>query len=1028
MSNIFPSDYEAFLQSQAEQVFNSIPTGRLDLFTGQLRAGHSHQLQGYLLERLKTAMESGTWGDADLYLSMAISHWDEGVEWQQTAEALACLSPSWDIGAVMLERPEVLQWWGELLRLLPLEFLYPRCAFECIHRFRNAIIDRTLQVCSFLTIQQFPQERLEAFLYLLRLGQHNEEDGFIFTQLTKAVEQLQTVLDSKDRLEAVLQARADGLRDWEHIANVYLQDFDQKPLRDSMPPAALMQALQAPYRRTIEVWLYRILPDIRKSQFFLPLAISDFIASNEPQRVLSEKETLEHFQLKLLQLSFPQVLLFSELSQEPEELKQRLAADWHHSHSLSFSSYLREAFYKDRERLICVFTRDLQDAQMQIALEHFRIKGNAIESAEELYTTVGVFMRSSAQRLLILDYFLDSPYAVDLMTAKSVLEEANLQFPLGSKLLCLLVRLPANYPPLDGVWPKEWTLVSFESLSEPFSASCKSLKKWLHCDTRTVLVHLNYTSSRSRVEAILRTSYQNLAAECQEEIKALANSQEFCGIISERLRKDATAPADWKQRALQRSGEWFLKERAEKALVEIAGELLGPAIRAVKRYQAFPSFLNATHNSLIRKLWKATFLTLTPDNSEPPARPQVLLRYPFVLKDYDYLTGTGNDLAAYTDFSVTTLHMEVETATVRELLTTYIEDLATLDLAEATYGEQGKAIFVCLCGESRSFLQLVQCYLDHREPLLALCLCQSCSLLDDFFTGLMGLTPQGDIHMDPRELSQRVKEKEEELSYQQDPTVRLFTVERQFLYMFNCPRKLLLRKRLSSPLKAHRPSLILIDQETLFCCGGVEDGLIRDSISTQTCEIKLQEGYLLTRKNDMKHARCGHGLIVLQNKLIYAVGGSDGPKFLRSCEKFRSETGDWSQLGSFMQADRAHFTPLLYQDLIYLIGGHATEVETIDPKTDHLALCGITLPGTEACVVLFTGPAAVLVLSKTQVCVVNLADRQCRESEGRGASLWSLYAPALHDGKVYIVDEQATFKWLSLQGVLLGEEPALVLA
>jgi len=1037
MLNIFPEDHEspqdsASLLSQAEQLFSLIPPTRLDLFARQLQAAASDQLRDYLLHILKTEVQSGAWGVVDQCLPIAIASWNEYpgcVEFKQTVEALACLSPSWNIGAVMLERPEELQWWGDLLRLLPLQSLYPSSVFECIHGFRNQIIDKSLQVGNFLKIQQFPQERLETFLYLLHLEQLNEDAGRIRNSLEKAFEQLQLLLDTVQRLEIILQSQPAGLMDAAAIqqtAREYLDGFLQKSLRDSMPPAALTQVLQAPFRRTIEVWLYRILPDMRQSHVILPIAISDFIESNEPQRVLSEKEALVHFQLKLLQLSFPQVLLFSETSQEPGELKLRLIRDWYQSHSLSFDSYLREVFYRDRERLVCVFTRDLQDAQMSFDLENVRVKGNDIRSIEELYTSVGDFMKSAVQRLLVLDYFMDFPCAVDIKTAKKALEEADSQFPQTSKLLCLLVRLSADYPPIEGVWPKQWTLISFENLSEPFSASLKSLQKWLHCDTHANLVHLNYTSSCDRVEAILRTSYQNLAAECLDEIKILANNPEFRGIISEKLRKEAIAPADWKVRALQRNREWFLRDRVEQALIEIAGELLGPAIRAVKRYQAFPSFLNAGENSLVRKLWKATFLTLVPDNSEPQARPQVPLHYPFVLKDYDYLIGTGNDLATYLNLSVTTLHMEVDTATVRELLTTYLEDLAVLDLAEATYGEQGKAVFACLCKEKYSFMHLVQCYLEHREPLLALCWCKSCPLLDDFFADIMGRTPQGDIHINPRHLSELIKTKEEELSYQQNPTVRLFTLEQRLLLMFNCPRKRIIRNKLSSPMKSHRSSLILVNRETLFSCGGVEDGLIRDSISPQTCTVQLLEGFRLIQQKIMKKARYCHGLAVISEHTIYAIGGSDGPKFLRSIEKFSREAGDWSNLSSSLRADRANFTPLVYKDIIYLIGGHATEVETIDPSSDSLSTCGLTLPRTESCIGLFAGEGKVLVISENKVCKVDLEGRQCREREGKGTPVGSVYPPVLHDRQVYIVDEKMTFRWLSQEGELIKEEPALI--
>lgn len=1013
------SSHEAYNQKVAEEIVNSVPEGRLDLFATELQAVASASNRYYLLCSLKAIVENGAWSNPDQYLPTAIQMlkgYPENVELQEIATALAYIPPSRNITLTMLETPEDLLWWADLLNLLPhyvqsAEFYYPRVALESIQMLRKAIIERNLQGEDCGRISLFSQERLAAFLYLLRIEQLNEDEDYIGNILLKAIEQHQSTVYMRNSHAFP-------------AANEHFQGFSHTEMRNSGPLSAFSGLKTGSKPSIIEVWMHRILPDIGKMHIILPIPLPDFISSFAPQGLLSDKEILAYYQLQLVRLCFPQLLLLSELSQESHEVKQRLARDWYQSHSINIDDYLRKAFYSDNKKLICVFTRDMQDAKLQLNLEFTQENANKISSIPELRANLAAFLQNPVQRLYILDYFLDFPSEIELQEAKLVLEEAaGLR---ESKLICLLVRLPADYPPIPGIWSRKWSLVSFESLSEPFSSSFKSLQKWLNRDTRSIISHRNFTSSQARISSILLIAYGQFASSSLDEIKTLSNNREFCAVISDRLRKEAVTPADWRKRALlQRDKQWFLREKAESAFIEIAGELLSPVILTVKRYQAFHSLLNAGENSLIGKLWTVTFLTLQPDNSDSLIRPQVPLLYPFIQKDYDTFVAprTPGDFGSFPDLSVTKLHMNVDSRTPKDLLQVYLEDLATLDLAEATYGEQGKAVLVCLCRKSRSFYELMKRYCENRESVLALCSAKPCSLLDDFFESIIGTTPGGDIDLDPVALCAQIRAVEEELSFLLDPTVRLFTVNSRFLYIFNCSRKEIIKKQLNQAISAKYSSLILIKPDRVFSCGGEEIGLFSNGSSAQACVITLPNT-LIVEKN-MRQKRIYHGLAVCQEH-VYAIGGSDHVKNLQTCEKFSLKSRQWSTLASVVQAGRACFTPLVYTGIIYIIGGEAdlTTIETIDPRTDLISALDIAIPRVNDCISLFLDACSLLVISSSQVCRLDLVGKRFTVQGRRKTQIWSAYPPVMHKGEVYYVDmekDRPVFRWMSVDGEMISQ-------
>lgn len=408
----------------------------------------------------------------------------------------------------------------------------------------------------------------------------------------------------------------------------------------------------------IHSWLNRLFPDFSHTSTAFPISISDYFACSEPLFVQSDREQLASFQRELLRLCFPAVLLHIELSQEPVEEKERFERDWFLHHSLVFADYMRETAY-ETDRLVGVFTRDQSDNQLRLDVEHIREKASTLGSIAQLWSSLEAFLETPTQRLYVLDYFLSIPQAVDLNLAKSALEQAFARSQHTHKLLCLLVRLPASTPPLQGPWSRLWKLIAFESLSEPFSHSLKSMWKWLKRDTRNCILHKDFIGSRDNVEVILTAIYSESAQNHRKQISDLASSVDFRCLLKDRIERETKELLDWKQLTLICPQNSYLLEKVSKVLISEAVSLLSPIITTVQQLQTFPVFLDST-DFLTLNIWKATFLSLIPGTCIPPPSPPIQLQYPFFLCDYHNIIPLPSFeplevLASFRTFSVTYL-------------------------------------------------------------------------------------------------------------------------------------------------------------------------------------------------------------------------------------------------------------------------------------------------------------------------------------------------------------------------------------
>ena len=574
-----------------------------------------------------------------------------------------------------------------------------------------------------------------------------------------------------------------------------------------------------------------------------------------------------------------------------------------------------------------------------------------------------------------------------------------------------------------------------------FSPSLAELKDWLHRDTRSVLLAPDFVSAEA-LPLILKTAFGPQASAHAAEYSQLCHDPDFRDCLSARLRLDATDPQDWKTKALVHTQElqtnWenevdpllALRKIAEEAFIQTAGEILRPVTSCVLRYQAFPCFISSSPDSLQRKLWKTTFLTMEVDNSIFEI-PLVTLNYPFVLKDYENFVDAQTPKGDFETLSVTVSHME-QYGETRSLMMTYLDDLVSVDLARAPYAAEGRVLFQYLSGNSLSFEELMSRYLTYKKSLVDVCKCNPMPHIDTFFAkNIAG----NDVRIPRRDLIPQLRHLGEDINYILDyrehqaalqgnfaPASYLFSLHRGVLYSFNCEQKTISQRPV--PTSVHQSSLLLLDEVTLFSCGGVESGfLLGESESNQTGMLTLPGQY--EQFEGMSRSRHMHGL-VKWNEYIYALGGKELAKELRACEKFDLQQKTWEKLTQGLIKERANFCCFLYRDKIYSIGGETTTtVEILDPKTDTASVASMRILHPENCTGLFVAEETLLAFTKSVVYEVDLVTKQLVEKPGTGVSVWPQYPPVMHNNKVFVADSSAsrlTFRWFSKDGRAEGQE------
>lgn len=967
-----------------------------------------------ILTVFASEVRANLWGDPALQLATAISllkQTPDSPHLRLVAERLADISPAQDINARIWTAPETLLWWEDLVQLLPCSTQYSACLLAYIRSLREALIGRTLSIGHFQSLRQLAPEQLSAFLRLLRIEHVNELAEDLMTGLAKAWTCIDQHTADLERISSLLQ-RKSSCGDYEALlrtVKTQLECFYAVPLQHYELPAALKALLELSEQSPIRHSLNYLLPYIAPPA--LPLLRSDISIHFQPLCHLSEYEEAAYFQRALLQLSFPQVLLCAELSSEPRDVKERLAQDWQLQHQLSFPVFLRETFFECMGGRVCVFTRDMRDTQLRVEMEYIREKASGFRTVEELNFSLEAFLQSPSQRLYVLDYFLDTPQSVSWESAKEALETAGL--PGAGKLLCLLLRLPPDYPALPGVWNRSWRLISMESLTDAFSSSLERLQLWLKRDTSDILLDRGFLQSTDRVETILSAAMSHISSDDLNEIRDLARDNDFCALLCERLRQEANNLPDWKELALHCSPEASLEATVDKVVTTLAVSLLTPVLCMAKSLHAFSSFLLSSEDSLSRRLWKATFLQLAVE-SVLPAQQAVTLRYPFILKDYHNFLLSGTALSAFHELSVTTLHLRTSQSSLT-LLHQYMEDLMTLDLAKASYEWQGRKLLESLCGDCKTFEEVMSRYCGHRTLVLALCKADRMPLLDNFFDELLGQFPGKQLRKSRSELVYCLENQQEELCFIREPSSRLFAIGDRCLLIFSCLRKRIVRQPISVETK--QPSLMLLELSSLFCCGGRVTNWLRDHYADNVYILTLPRR--VSPQACMLQARGYHGLALCQRE-VYAIGGVSDLKSLRICEKFSLDVGKWLELPQQLIHARSHFTPLVYMEMIYVFGGMCESGEVIDVVSNSVTALPISLPACTACISLLIRHSQVLILSGDRSWEVDLDSLQCREQAKKGGVQWSSCCPVLCQGEIVWVDKDCTFQWLSLSGQLKG--------
>jgi len=955
-------------------------------------------------------VNAGLWGDPDLQLPTALSllkQTPHNPHLRLIAEKLADLGPADDITAKMWASPETLLWWEDLVELLPSPNSYSSSVLPYVRSLKAAITSKTLSIGHFQGLRRFLPEQLSAFLRLLRIEHVNELAEDLNAVLGKAWEGIDLHTAQLERIYSTLQARRSEIRDYEALLGAAKEQFEcfySIPLQHYALPTALRVLLELPEQSQTVPSLTRLFPTITHLPHVLPIPSSEVLAYAQPTCLLSEYEKSAYLQRVLLRLSFPQVLLCTELQEGYEDLAQ----DWQLQHQLSFPAYLQEAFLDRMEGRVCVFTRDMRDTQLRLGIENIREKASGLSTVEELNCSLEAFLQSPSQHIYVLDCFLDGPQSDNWEMGRKALETVSL--PLAGKLLCLLLRLPSHCPALPGPWHRTWRLISMESLADAFSPSLERLQLWLQRDTSDLLLDSEFLQTTGRVETILESAYSHISTDSSDEIRDLARNDDFRSLLNERIRLQARNLPDWKEPALRCSTETCLEAAVEKVLTAQAVSLLTPVIAVAKSLQAFSSFLLSPADSLARRLWKATFLQLAED-AVGPAQPVVTLHYPFILMDYHRFLLSATPLTAFHELSVTNLHLRTSRSSL-SLLHQYMEDLMTLDLAKASYEWQGRKLLESLCAESKTFEEAVGRYCEHRELVLALCKAERLLLLDHFFEELLGELPGKPLRKSKSELVEILENQREELYFFQDHSSRLYAIGDHGLLAFSCLRKRVVR--LPSTVEPKQSSLLLLGLASLFCCGGrITRWLsMRDYCANNTYLLTLPKG--VSPQTPMLQARSYHGLALCQQE-VYAIGGVDDLDSVYRCEKFSLDAGRWLDLPQQLAYARSNFTPLVYKAKIYVFGGMCEIGEVIDAVSNCISTLPISLPGCTTCISLLTESKQALVLGETRGWEVDLDSLRCRERPG-GATLCSSCCPVLYKGEVVWVDKDCTFHWLSLSG------------
>jgi hypothetical protein len=341
-----------------------------------------------------------------------------------------------------------------------------------------------------------------------------------------------------------------------------------------------------------------------------------------------------------------------------------------------------------------------------------------------------------------------------------------------------------------------------------------------------------------------------------------------------------------------------------------------------------------------------------------------------------------------------------------------------LDLADSAYEWQGKRLFESLCEGSASFETLMQSYSKHRELVLSLCKSEKLQLLDSFFDELLGQFPGKTPRIAESELVDRIENCKEELGFLRNPSTRLFSIEDDSLLVFSCPRKRISRIRLTQSFAVKHSSMILLEDSSLFCCGGLNKHWLRESYSSETCIVTMPN--IVSRQANMLESRSYHGLALCKGH-IYAIGGIRDNLSHRRCEKFSIDGGNWLELPQYLAYSHSYFTPLVYNEKIYVLGGANSKGEVIDSINDDITTLSIGFLGLGACVSLFISHNSALILSENGSLTVDFDSLQSQENAGAKGIPWSSYPAVIYEGEVYAADKDRAFYCLSLQGNLKGK-------
>lgn len=338
-----------------------------------------------------------------------------------------------------------------------------------------------------------------------------------------------------------------------------------------------------------------------------------------------------------------------------------------------------------------------------------------------------------------------------------------------------------------------------------------------------------------------------------------------------------------------------------------------------------------------------------------------------------------------------------------------------MDLLGATYSQEGRLLFVVFCESCKSFEELVERYFACRDLILTLCKTEKRKLIDELFAEITEKLASGGRKITAADLRTRLSACTEELAFLQDPSSRLFAVEKRFLHVANCLPKRTSKLLLTAPIEPDHPSLLLLGTEQLFCCGGREPGWFLGTTSSKTYLITFPS--TVTPQANLQNERSYHGLALLHRQ-IYALGGSKDHMSLSTCEKFSLDTGQWQELSHTLATGRAYINPLIYNEQIYILGA---VIEVLDPRNDQISTLPISLPLHGACVSVFLAPDTALVLSESGNYEVALGSFCCVKISGPQGLLWSSQPAVLRKGTIFLIDELLAFKCFSLSGVLLDK-------